>query len=102
MHIITRSHLIRFWEKHPNAKPSLQLWYRLTSKATWQDLVEVRQTFSSADRVGQFTVFNIGGNNYRLIILIDYAYQKVFVRHILTHAEYNKEHWKRDSWFNHS
>lgn len=102
MHTITRSHLIRFWEKHPNAKSSLQLWYRLTSKATWQSLAEVCQTFSSADPVGQFTVFNISGNHYRLIVLMDYAYQKVFVRHVLTHAEYDKENWKRDSWFSRS
>jgi mRNA interferase HigB len=44
-------------------------------------------------------VFNIGGNKYRLITLVDYAYQKVFVRAILTHAEYDREDWKRDEWY---
>ncbi|WP_368041857.1 type II toxin-antitoxin system HigB family toxin [Nostoc sp. TCL240-02] len=77
----------------------MRLWYKLTSVAKWQNLVELRQTFPSADQVGNFTVFNIGGNNYRLITLVDYEYQKVFIRHILTHAEYDKDDWKNDHWF---
>ncbi|MBN3989835.1 MAG: type II toxin-antitoxin system HigB family toxin [Nostoc sp. NMS2] len=99
MHIISRARLSEFWEKHSNAQTSLRLWYKLTSVAEWQNLVELRQTFPSADQVGNFTVFNIGGNNYRLITLVDYEYQKVFIRHILTHAEYDKDDWKNDHWF---
>ncbi|PHM08381.1 type II toxin-antitoxin system HigB family toxin [Nostoc sp. 'Peltigera malacea cyanobiont' DB3992] len=99
MHIISRARLVEFWEKHSNAQTSLQLWYKLTSVAEWQNLVELRQTFPSADQVGNFTVFNISGNNYRLITLVDYKYQKVFIRHILTHAEYDKDEWKNDYWF---
>ncbi|MDR9894134.1 type II toxin-antitoxin system HigB family toxin [Aetokthonos hydrillicola Thurmond2011] len=59
----------------------------------------LRQVFPSADPVGNFTVFNISGNNYRLITYIDYAYQIAFVRSVLTHAEYDKENWKNDDWF---
>ncbi|MGF1933855.1 MAG: type II toxin-antitoxin system HigB family toxin [Nostoc sp. ChiQUE02] len=99
MHIISRARLSEFWEKHSNAQTSLRLWYKLTSVAEWQNLVELRQTFPSADQVGNFTVFNISGNNYRLITLVDYEYQKVFIRHILTHAEYDKDDWKNDRWF---
>jgi mRNA interferase HigB len=99
MHIITRSRLTHFWEKHPNAETSLSLWYKLTSLAKWQNFIELRQVFPSADQVGNLTVFNIGGNNYRLIALVDYTYQKVFIRHVLTHAEYDKEGWKNDEWF---
>ncbi|MHC5936650.1 type II toxin-antitoxin system HigB family toxin [Nostoc sp.] len=99
MHIISRARLSEFWEKHPNAQTSLRLWYKLTSVAEWQNLVELRETFPSADQVGNFTVFNISGNNYRLITLVDYKYQKVFIRHILTHAEYDKNDWKNDHWF---
>jgi len=99
MHIITRSRLIEFWEKHPNAKTSLQLWYRLTSLGQWQNFVELRQVFPSADQVSNLTVFNIAGNNYRLITLVDYKYQKVFIRYAITHAEYNKEDWKNDPWY---
>lgn len=99
MHVITRSALTRFWETHPNAEPALRTWYKLTAQAQWSTFVEVRQTFPSADLVGKFTVFNIGGNNYRLIALVDFTYQKVFVRYVLTHAEYDKETWKNDPWY---
>jgi mRNA interferase HigB len=99
MHIITRVRLKEFWEKHPNAEISLRLWYKLTSLAQWQNFVELRQVFPSADQVENLTVFNIGGNNYRLITLVDYEYKKVFIRHVLTHAEYDKQNWKNDEWF---
>lgn len=99
MHIITRSRLVAFWEKHPDAKTSLILWYKLTNAAGWQNLVDVRKVFPSADRVGNFTIFNIGGNKYRLIAFVDYTYQKVFIRHVLTHAEYDKNDWKKDGWY---
>jgi len=99
MHIITRVRLKEFWEKHPNAETSLRLWYKLTSAAQWQNFVELRKVFPSADQVENLTVFNIGGNNYRLITLVDYEYKKVFIRHVLTHAEYDKQNWKNDEWF---
>ncbi len=67
MHIITRFRLTLFWEKHPNAETSLRLWYKLTTQAQWQNFAELRQVFPSSDQVGNLTVFNIGGNNYRLI-----------------------------------
>ena len=100
MHIITRSRLVEFWEKHPDAKTSLLLWYKLTISSTWLSLVEVRKVFPAADQVGNFTVFNIGGNKYRLIAFVDYTYQKVFIRYILTHSEYDRDTWKKDNWYN--
>jgi mRNA interferase HigB len=100
MHIITPAKLREFWEKHPNAEASLRLWNKRIKKGQLQNFDELRQTFPSADQVGNLTVFNIGGNNYRLISFIDYRYQKVFIRHVLTHAEYDKEDWKNDDWYN--
>lgn len=99
MHIITRSRLVEFWEEHPESKTSLLLWYKLTTTTQWKNLIETRKVFRSADQVGNFTVFNIGGNKYRLITFIDYIYQKVFIRNVLTHAEYNKDNWKKDTWY---
>jgi mRNA interferase HigB len=96
MHIITRSRLVKFWEKRPDSKTSLLLWYKLTTNANWQNFVSLREVFPSADQVGNLTVFNIGGNKYRMITLVDYTYQKVFIRYVLTHAEYDKEDWKKD------
>jgi mRNA interferase HigB len=100
MHIITPAKLREFWEKHSNAEVSLRLWNKRIKKGQWQNFDELRQTFPSADQVGNLTVFNIGGNNYRLITFVDYKYQKVFIRHVLTHAEYDKEDWKNDDWYN--
>lgn len=99
MHIITRSRLLEFWEKHPDSETSLRLWYKLTDTANWEKFVEVREVFSAADQVENFTIFNIGGNKYRLIVFIDYTSKKVFIRHILTHAEYDKNDWKQDDWY---
>ncbi|WP_322743394.1 type II toxin-antitoxin system HigB family toxin [Sphaerospermopsis aphanizomenoides] len=76
----------------------MQSWYKITLKAEWQNFVELRQSFPSADQVGNLTVFNIGGNKYRLIVLVKYNSQKVFIRHVLTHAEYDQEDWKNDPW----
>jgi mRNA interferase HigB len=100
MRIITRSRLVEFWTQHSEAQTSLRQWYKLTQLAEWQNFVELRKTFPSADQVANFTVFNIGGNKYRLIALVDYKFQKVFIRHVLTHAEYDREDWKNDRWYN--
>jgi mRNA interferase HigB len=102
MRIISKSKLREFWEKHPESKTSLLLWYQRTSDAKWQNLADVRTVFASADVVKNFTVFNIGGNKYRLITFIDYDSQIVFTRYVLTHQEYDKEKWKNDDWFKNS
>ncbi len=59
------------------------------------DFNELRETFASADYVDGLTVFNIGGNKYRLIASIHYNRRKVYIRNVLTHAEYDREGWKR-------
>jgi mRNA interferase HigB len=99
MHIISFSRLKEFWAEHANAEPSLRYWYKIVSLAEWQSFAELRQVFPSADLVNNFIVFNIGGNNYRLIAFIDFEFRKVFIRHVLTHADYDKETWKNDQWY---
>jgi mRNA interferase HigB len=99
MHIITRSRLTQFSKEHPDAESSLKLWYTLTKRAAWNNLVAVKRIFPHADQVGRLTVFNVGGNKYRLIVRIEYVQQAVYIRHILTHAEYDKESWKHDPWY---
>ena len=64
-------------------------------KGTFTDFSHLRSTFPSVDQVGVFTVFNIGGNKYRLITTIHYNRGKVYIRDVLTHAEYNRGNWKR-------
>lgn len=74
-------------------------WYAVVKAATWQNLAEVQQTYKTAEAVGNFTVFNIKGNRYRLIVSINYQKQIVYFKYFLTHAEYNKDTWKNDPYF---
>ena len=99
MHVISRTRLRQFWERYAEAESALRLWYTHTKRATWQNLAEMKNDYPSADLVGRFTVFNIGGNKYRLIVRIEYERQEVYIRHLLTHAEYDTDKWKQDEWF---
>jgi len=94
MRVVSHKAIVEASQKHPNAAQALDRWYRLTKKATWQSLADVRTNFPHADLVGERTVFNIAGNNYRLIARINYQAQIVYVGHILTHAEYDKGEWQ--------
>jgi mRNA interferase HigB len=94
MHIISRKRLVLFVKVHANSETSLDTWYRTAKAAEWQNLVELREAYPSADLVDIYTVFNIKGNHYRLIAEINYRSGTIFVRDILTHAEYDKEQWK--------
>lgn len=100
MQIISRSRLREFWLLHPQAETSLTSWYKIAKNANWKSLDDIRKAYRrSVDSVGNFTVFNIGGNNYRLITYIDYKARKIFIRHVLTHQEYDRDNWKKDSWY---
>lgn len=90
MRIIARSRLREFWEVHPQAHAPLEAWYTLVKSATWRTPADVRAMFGSADFVANNRViFNIGGNNYRLIVKVQYRDQAVYIRFIGTHAEYD-------------
>ncbi len=98
MRVISRRRLREFWEVHPRAKVSLAAWHKVVRTASWRDYNELRDTFRSADRVGRLVVFNVAGNRYRLSAKVDYRWQKVFVRRVMTHEEYNTGDWKGDPW----
>lgn len=99
MHVISYRRLREFAQKHTNCREALDSWYKIANKAHWSNLVEVQSVFPRAEAVGNFTVFNIKGNSYRLIVSIDYEKQLIYVKYILTHAEYDKESWKNDPYF---
>jgi mRNA interferase HigB len=96
--VISLKPLREFWERHPDAAGPLRQWYRIAIAAEWRNLDDVRKTFSHADGVrsssGTLTVFNIGGNKYRLVARIRYDFELVNVRAVLTHAEYDSGKWK--------
>lgn len=93
--MISKPAILKFSERHPDALVPLMNWYRITRKADWNSLAEVRKDFGHADVVGRRTVFNIHGNDYRLIARVNYETKRVFVLHILAHAEYTKGEWRR-------
>jgi len=95
LHVITRRKLLEAAEKHRDIGVSLDVWYRVAKRADWQHLTDVRKVFPTADAVGEFTVFNIKGNAYRLITEINYRTGRIFLRHVLTHAEYSKGGWRK-------
>jgi mRNA interferase HigB len=86
-----KSKLRQFWIQHADSEDALNDWYKFASKAKWSNLLDVQKRYPKAEAVGNFTVFNIKGNNYRLIVDIKYSSQTIFIKYILTHAEYDKE-----------
>lgn len=96
MHVISKKALRKFWTAHADAERPLRRWLRVVNGAGWETFADVRNTYAQADQVGKLTVFNIGGNKYRLIVAIHFNRGKVFIRHVLTHAEYNKGDWKEE------
>jgi len=96
--VITKRRLKEFWELHANAEAPLRTWYRLVNSKSldWTKFADVRATFNSVDQVGSCLVFNIGGNNYRLIAKVNYRWKIVYVRKIMTHGEYDKGQWPEE------
>jgi mRNA interferase HigB len=93
--VISRKKLKEAATRHPDAEPALDAWFRVAKRGDWHDLMDVRKTFATADAVGKWTVFNLRGNKYRLITEINYRFHRIYIRHVLTHAEYDREKWKR-------
>jgi mRNA interferase HigB len=94
MHIITRRRLNEFAARHPDSKSALQLWYKRIKEVSVDNFAQLREIFPSADQVGKLTVFNIGGNKFRLVAAIHYNRQKVYIRAVMRHDEYDEGKWK--------
>ncbi len=89
MHIISRKALRDFWESWPDAKPPLEAWFRIVELGKFESLNALKAAFGSVDYVAPFTVFDIGGNKFRIIAAIHYNRQKMYIRHVFTHVEYD-------------
>ena len=95
MHVISRKALKVFWEHHSDSRAPLIRWYKIMSQTEFKSFRALRATFPSADKVGQLIVFNIAGNKYRVIASIHFDRGKVYVRHVLTHKDYERGGWQR-------
>jgi len=94
MHIVTRKRILDFAQKHPSCATALDSWYRIIKHLNCSNFEELRTIFPSADHVEGLTIFNIGGNKVRLIAAVHYNSQKLYIRYVLTHSEYDKNKWK--------
>jgi len=94
MHVISLKKLREFWARWPEAEHPLRAWHRVAEHATWATFSDLRQTYPHADQVGRCTVFNIGGNKFRLVVAIHFNRGKVYIRHAMTHEEYDRGAWK--------
>jgi mRNA interferase HigB len=102
MDLVNAVRLDQAARRHPQTKGWLDTWRQVVQAAAWTSLVDVRKTYPAADgvpiRSGRFkiviTVFNVGGNDYRLLCVVNYRAQRVTVLNVLTHAEYSKNQWK--------
>jgi mRNA interferase HigB len=95
MRVISKKPIREFCNVHPEALSAMQHWYNVVSSHKFASFAELRAIFPHADKVGARVVFNVGGNKYRIISGVDYEKNRVFVRHVFTHAEYDKGLWKQ-------
>lgn len=94
MHVISGKVLRQFWQEYPDSETALIRWLKIIESVSFQSFEELRSVFPNADLVTNLIVFNIGGNKYRLLASIHFNRQKVYIRYILTHSEYDKDRWK--------
>lgn len=88
--------LIKFWEKHPDSEVPLRVWFKKAQQAKWKSINELKADFPAADYVGNNRiVFDIKGNNYRIVVLVFFTGQKMFIRFVGTHGEYDKINAKK-------
>jgi len=94
MHIITKKRLKEFSSLRPDCRNALETWYRIVKNNSFRSFSELRSYFPDADKVGKLIVFNVGGNKVRLIASVHFNRQKLYIRHVLSHEEYDKGKWK--------
>jgi mRNA interferase HigB len=105
MRVIKVKTLREFWTAHPTAEAPLRYFIKAVRRQNWRNWSELKATCRSADSYRRCVIFDIGGNNFRLIGWVRYSRSleggrwsqgRIFVRHVLTHAEYDKDQWKAD------
>jgi mRNA interferase HigB len=89
MKVISNSALVAFAAKRPAAGAPLQAWRRIIESGAFAGFADLKTTFNAVDRVGHFYVFDIGGNKYRIVAAVHFDKQRLYVRHVFTHREYN-------------
>ncbi len=104
MNVIRKKDLQRFWEQpaHRAAETPMREWFKLARKASWNHFQDARQTFGQTDVTGDTrssktaTIFDVGGNKWRIITLIDYKRQTILITHVMDHKTYDRGRWKNE------
>ena len=99
MHLISARNLKLAVSQYPDLEENIKIIGKNIQEADWSHLVELQEVYPSAEAVSNFTVINVKGNKYRLILSIDYEKQVAYFKYFLTHAEYDKEQWKNDYYY---
>jgi mRNA interferase HigB len=94
MRIVSRKAIRDAVVRHSEWSASLNAWYKIAKSADWKNFAEVRNSWRNSDVVGRFVVFDIGHNRCRLIAAIKYRWKMVYIRRILSHAEYDQKDWR--------
>ena len=93
--VVSKPGLLKLSRKHPETLRTLALWYKIVKRAQWRSLNEVRKDYPSADQVGNVLIFNVPGGNYRLIVRVTYTGQRIYVKALMTHGEYDRKEWMK-------
>lgn len=94
MHIISKKALTTFYADHPSSAAALEAWYKVVSKNNFENFAAIKQSFNTADKAGEFVIFDIGGNKFRLICVFHFDRKVVYVREVFTHLQYDK--WNKN------
>jgi mRNA interferase HigB len=95
MRIVSRRAIREATAKHGEWVASLNAWYKIAKNADWENFDEVRNSWRNSDVVGRFVVFDISHNRCRLIATIKYRWRMVYIRRIMSHAEYDEKEWQK-------
>jgi mRNA interferase HigB len=95
VNVVSRSGLKRMIRQHPQAESELLAWYKAARNATWSSLADVRSVFPTADLVGGVLIFDILRNDLRLIAVAAFNYQRIYVKALLTHKQYDRKEWMK-------
>jgi mRNA interferase HigB len=96
MRVIAKRPLVEFWKLHPEAAKPLRSWLTICKTRDFEHFGQLKQTFRSVDKVGKFVVFDIGGNKFRLVVVVHFNRKRIYVRAVLTHQEYDQDQWKNE------
>jgi mRNA interferase HigB len=96
MRVIAERPLRQFWIQYPDAEKPLKTWLTICRNTDFENFAHLKRVFRTVDKVGKYFVFDIGGNKFRLIVVVHFNRKRIYVRAVLTHEEYDQGHWKNE------